>query len=329
MAKIIDWDDHIGRRLRLRDLRVFFAVVQWGSMAKAAAQFRVSQPAVSQVIADLEHALAVKLLDRRSRGVEPTIYGRALLVRARAAFDELRQGIRDIEFLADPTSGELQIGCSEAFSATIVPPIIHRFSQAYPRVIVQVNDVPPTHEQLALHDRKNDLILGRWVRPVNFRADDLNVETLFNDHLVVAAGMHSRWARRRKIDLAELVEEPWVLGPPGNWIYSGTEEAFRARGLDMPKVTLLTYSVPLRSYALANGPYIATFPKSVALLNAERYSLKVLPIDLPVASRPVVIMTLKNRSLSPLVERFIECAREEAKSIGRRTQARTARAALI
>src|ERR1700687_2993724 len=112
MAKIIDWDDHIGRRLRLRDLRVFFAVVQWGSMAKAAAQFRVSQPAVSQVIADLEHTLAVKLLDRSSRGVAPTIYGRALLTRARAAFDELRQGIRDIEFLADPTSGEVQSGCS-------------------------------------------------------------------------------------------------------------------------------------------------------------------------------------------------------------------------
>src|SRR5262249_54065628 len=103
MAKIIDWDDHIGRHLKLRDLRVFFAVVQCGSMAKAAAQFRVSQPAVSQVIVGLESALSAKLLDRSTRGVEPTIYGRALLGRARAAFDELRQGIRDIEFLADPS----------------------------------------------------------------------------------------------------------------------------------------------------------------------------------------------------------------------------------
>ena len=105
MAKIVDWDDHIGRRLRLRDLRVFFAVVQSGTLAKAATQLRVSQPAVSQVIADLEHALGVKLFDRSSRGVEPTVYARALLVRGRSAFDELRQGIRDIEFLADPTAG--------------------------------------------------------------------------------------------------------------------------------------------------------------------------------------------------------------------------------
>src|SRR5437660_5219695 len=97
MAKIIDWDDRIGRHLKLRDLCVFFAVVEFGSMAKAAALFRMTQPAVSQVIVQLERAVAARLLARSSRGIEPTIYGRALLVRARAAFDELRQGIREIE----------------------------------------------------------------------------------------------------------------------------------------------------------------------------------------------------------------------------------------
>src|SRR5712671_2141046 len=159
MAKIIDWHDHIGRRLRLRDLRVFFAVVECGSMAKAAALFRITQPAVSQVIVDLECALGVKLLDRSYRGVEPTIYGRTLLVRARAAFDELREGIREIEFLADPTSGELRIGCAEPFSGSILPPIIHRFSQAFPRVAIHVNDTAPLTEQSAFDDRNNDLLM--------------------------------------------------------------------------------------------------------------------------------------------------------------------------
>src|SRR5262245_22139202 len=72
MARKIDWESQIGRRLRLRDLHVFFTVVQRGSMAKAAAHLGVSQPAVSEVIADLEHALGVRLLDRNSQGVEPT-----------------------------------------------------------------------------------------------------------------------------------------------------------------------------------------------------------------------------------------------------------------
>jgi DNA-binding transcriptional LysR family regulator len=328
MAKIIDWDDHVGRRLRLRDLRVFFVVVQCGSMAKAAAQFCVSQPAISQVIVDLERALAVKLLDRSSRGVEPTIYGRALLKRARGAFDELIQGIRDIESLTDPTAGELRIGCSEASSGSILPPIIRRFSKAYPRVAVHVNDILPLNERSTIDDRTNDLIIGLWVRPLtlNARADQMNVEVLFEDHLVVAAGMHSRWARRRKIDLAELLDEPWALGPPGTWNHLGTAEAFRAKGLDMPKIMLVTYSVPLRTDALANGPYIGVFPESVVRISAKHYALKVLPVDLSVAPRPAAIITLKNRTLSPLVERFIACARDAAKSIAGKPTSRTAAA---
>jgi DNA-binding transcriptional LysR family regulator len=75
MPKITDWDSHIGRRLKLRNLHVFFTVVQHGSLAKAASHLGVSHPAVSQLIADLEHALGAILFDRTARGVTPTIYG--------------------------------------------------------------------------------------------------------------------------------------------------------------------------------------------------------------------------------------------------------------
>jgi DNA-binding transcriptional LysR family regulator len=127
MLRKIDWESQIGRRFRFRDLYVFFTVAQLGSMARAAAQLGVSPPTISEVIADLEHGLGVQLLDRSPRGVEPTAYGAAILKRGLAAFDELRQGIKDIEFLADPTSGELRIGCPEAIAA-ILPPILEDFS---------------------------------------------------------------------------------------------------------------------------------------------------------------------------------------------------------
>jgi DNA-binding transcriptional LysR family regulator len=315
MAKIINWDDHIGRNLKLRDLRVFFAVAECGSMAKAAAQFRVTQPAVSQIIVDLERALGVRLFDRNTRGVEPTIYGRALLVRARAAFDELKQGIKDIGSLADPTGGELRIGCSEAFSGSVLRPILRAFLQTFPRVAVQVNDAIPLHEYSTLDEHKNDLLMGFWVKPLTLAADHVNINVLFDDHLIVAAGTHSRWARRRKIDLAELIDEPWVLGPPGTWNHVGTTEAYRAKGLDPPRVMLATYSVALRADALATGPFIGAFPERVARLSAERYALKVLPVDLPFPPRPAAIITLRNRTLSPLVEPFIACAREVAGSL--------------
>src|SRR5262245_59333670 len=121
MLRKIDWESQIGRRLRLRDLHVFSTVVQRGSMAKAAQQLGVSQPAVSEVIADLEHALGVRLVDRGSKGVEPTIYGQALLRCSVAVFDDLKQGIRDIEFLSDPTVGEVRLDCTEALWFTLLP----------------------------------------------------------------------------------------------------------------------------------------------------------------------------------------------------------------
>lgn len=100
MLRKIDWDSQIGRRLRLRDLHVFSTVAQRGSMAKAAAQLGVSTPTVSEVIADLEHGLGVRLLDRSPKGVEPTRYGHALLKRTLVVFDELKQCIKDIEHLS-------------------------------------------------------------------------------------------------------------------------------------------------------------------------------------------------------------------------------------
>jgi len=140
--------------------------VQCGSMAKAALQLGVSQPAVSEVMADLEHAVGVRLLDRSSRGVEPTIYGRALLERTRAAFDELREGIRTIEHLADPTVGEVRIGCSESLISAILAPVIPRFSRQYPRVQLYVKDVvTPTMDLPELRERRLDVVLARPVTP--------------------------------------------------------------------------------------------------------------------------------------------------------------------
>src|SRR5262245_48871168 len=93
----------IGRRIRLHDLHVLLDVVQCGSMAKAARSLAVSQPAVSKAISNLEHTLGVRLLDRGPQGIEPTAYGRALMRRGMAVFDELHQGVQEIEFMADAT----------------------------------------------------------------------------------------------------------------------------------------------------------------------------------------------------------------------------------
>src|SRR5262247_1856850 len=114
-------------------------VAEVGSMGKAARLLATSQPAVSRSIGELEHALGVRLLDRSAQGVEPTPFGRALLKRGTAVFDELQQGIKDVRFLSDPTTGELTIGASFAIAESLVAKVLTRILRRYPRLAFQVH----------------------------------------------------------------------------------------------------------------------------------------------------------------------------------------------
>jgi DNA-binding transcriptional LysR family regulator len=324
MPRKIDWQSRIGRRLRLRDLHVFFIVAQHGSMAKAAAELGVAPPTVSEAIADLEHGLGLQLLDRSAHGVEPTRYGHALLKRTLIVFDELKQSVRDMEFLADPSVGELRIGCVESVAASILPPIIQRFSRQYPRVVVHVDTLSSSPQNASLRDRKYDVFLNRPMKPLSndISGNEMKVEFVFDDPLVVAAGSHTQWAGRRKIDLVDLISEPWILPPLDSLYYSRIAKAFKTRGLDPPESSVLTFSVHMRANLLATGQYITILPSSILNLDAARRSLKQLSVDFPVVPWPIAIVTLKNRVLSPVVERFIECTREVAKALSVRQRPR-------
>jgi DNA-binding transcriptional LysR family regulator len=210
MASTIHWEKNIGRRLPLRDLQVFFTVADRGSMAKAAAELGVTQLSVSAVIASLESSLGAQLFERSSRGVELTRVGQVLLARARAAFDELRPGVRDVEFLSEPQAGEVKIGCPEFIAAGFLPAVIELLSKKYPRislVVVQVNT--PTLEFRELDERRLDLVQALLAAPdANRVPRDYEIEVLFEDRLCVVAGGNSPWVRRKTIDFAELSREP-------------------------------------------------------------------------------------------------------------------------
>lgn len=311
-----EWENRIGRRLRLRDLHILSTVVQWGSMAKAAKHLRMSQPSVSEAIAKLEDALRVRLLDRSTRGIEPTIYANALLKRGLVVFDELRQGIKDIEFLSNPTAGEVRIGCSESLIPGFLSAIIDRLSHRYPEIVVHVVDVQPTATRYrGLRERNVDLMLGRIFQPVV--DDEIVAEVLFEDRYLVVAGAKSLWVRRRKIALAELVNEPWIHIPPTNVFGSYLAGAFRAHGLELPRKGVHSFSHHLRYDLLATGRFLTLMPGEVLRYNAERWALKALPIHLKIQPYSVAAFTLTKRTLSPVAALFIEQARAVAKLIAK------------
>src|SRR5262245_24436261 len=160
MIKPKQGTERIGRRLKLRDLRILMTVVECGAMGKAAERLTIWQPGVSKPLADMEPALGVRLLDRSQRGVEPTPYGRALIKRGIAIFDEMRQGIEEIEFLSDPTAGEVRIGATDPINAAIVAPVIDRLSRQYPRMTFHVvAGVPgPLRQEVAALDAIDPLL---------------------------------------------------------------------------------------------------------------------------------------------------------------------------
>src|SRR5262245_22243519 len=132
------WNDRIGRRIKLSDLHILLAVAQSGSMARAASHLSISQPVVSRAINELEHTLGVRLLERSRRGIELTPYGRTMLNCGQAVFDDLRQGVEHIEFLADPMAGEVRIGSTTPLLASFVSTVIERMHRRYPRMMFSV-----------------------------------------------------------------------------------------------------------------------------------------------------------------------------------------------
>jgi DNA-binding transcriptional LysR family regulator len=309
------WTDRIGHRVKLRDLHIVLAVAKSGSMGKAAADLAVSQPVVSRAISDLEYVLGVRLFDRSQQGVEPTIYGRALLKCGVALFDDLRQGVEALEFLTDPTAGELRLGCTEPLATGFVGAVIERLARQCPRVAFHVVTADPLSlKERELQQRNIELA----VTPTEglIPALDIDAEILFDDRQVVVTGASNKWARRRTIDLSALLREPWVLPPPESIIGSYIAKAFRAAGIEAPRPQIESFSIPLCHRLVATGRFITMLPISM-VTRGQHLPLKLLRLNSPAVPRQTGIITLKNRTRSPLAELFIDCARKLAKPLAR------------
>jgi DNA-binding transcriptional LysR family regulator len=155
----------------------------------------------------------VRLLERNPHGVELTEFGRAMLSRSHAAFDELRQGVKDIEFLADPTAGEARIGSTGPLAASFVSSIVDRLHRRYPRMVFHLATADAASLQRDLDERSFDLLILRKIGP--FAEDRVSFEVLYDNPYFVASGVKSPWVRRRRVELADLINERWILAPAG------------------------------------------------------------------------------------------------------------------
>jgi DNA-binding transcriptional LysR family regulator len=247
----------------------------------------------------------VPLLDRTSQGVTPTVYGRALLARSTVVFNELRQGISEINSLADPAVGELRIGTTPPMSA-IASAVFNRLIPLYPRMTFELS-VEGTDVLLRqLRQRDIELVISRladWVRD-----DDLSIETLFQDELAVICSKQNKWARRRNVTLEELAREPWVLPPASGFLTEVMRRAFAEQGLEMPKAAVTTSSTYALSVLVGNGPFLAIHPGTMLTTPNDHPLLTAVDVRLPTTRGPIGLITLKSRSLSPTAKIFLQSA---------------------
>ena len=304
-------EDQRLRRLKLRDLYILQVVADAGSMAKAAPRLAMSQPAVSRVIAEMEQTLGVPVFDRTSAGVELTAYGAILRRRATNVADELNQGLGELNFLADPTQGEIRIGSTGPMTA-LVATIVQRMSSTYPKIVFHVSVADTLQLFRQLRNREIDVAISRMTQ--DFAESDLHAEPLFEDELAVIAGKQNKLARRRNLTLKDLIGERWVFGPPETSFLSPfIEEAFRAEGLSVPSATVVG-PTQLASNLLTAGPFLAILPRALLRYPRPHPTLVALSARLPTTRRPIGILRLRHRSMSPITRIFCELAREASRA---------------
>ena len=309
------FSDRIGRRLKLQDLHVLMTVVQAGTMGKAAQHLNTTQPNISRAIGKLEYAFGVRLLDRNRQGIAPTEYGRALLECGTAVFDELRQGVKNIELLTDPGAGEVRIGSSIYTGESFVTAVIERLSRRYPRIVfhlVTSDETDTLYRELS--ERNVDFLIAR--KGGRLGDEKFGFEALYEPPSVVVASSRSPWARKRRISLAELINEPWVLPPPEGIMGLAYLDVFRASGLGHPRIAVFATQPGARLNLVATGRFLTI--QTSLLRFSKSPKIAVLPVELQHTRAPVGIIALKNRTLSPVVQLCIEAAREVAKPLARR-----------
>jgi len=199
-------------------------------------------------------------------------------------------------------------------AAGFVPAAIRQLLRQYPRVSVHVVTADPvTLTERELRQRNIELAIAPT--PGLNLGSGSDVEILFDDRQVVMAGAQSKLLRRR-MRLADLIHEPWILPPPDSIIGFSIAEALRASGLEPPRAQVASFSIPLCQCLLASGHFLIMLPVSMARLG-NHLPFKILQVGFAGIPRPTGILTLKNRTLSPIAQRFINCAREVAKPLAK------------
>ncbi|MGP4028977.1 LysR substrate-binding domain-containing protein [Actinomadura sp. 3N407] len=299
--------DLLNGRLKLRHLVLVVAIADQGSVLRAAEHLHLAQPAVTRSLREAENVLGVELFTRGPRGVTPTMFGDVFIEHARAVLAELRRAGERITGLADGEVGTVTIGTLLAGSNVLLPRAIAALKKDRPGITVIVQEATFDAQVPRLLDGEIDLILGR-LNPI----DDLRglrQITLYGEPVLLVARRGHPARRRPSLNLADLLDYPWVLPLEQTALRSELEQVFRAEGLVLPGDLVECTSVLTVRTLVRDTDMIAALPELVARTDAD---ITPLPVPLETVRRQVGVTLPAGRAPTPSARLMLDHLHHEA-----------------
>ena len=278
-------------RARLRHLQTLVLVAELASFRKAGQAIGMTQPAVSQVVADIEALLGVELFQRHARGARPTAICRELLPAARQAIHALGMGLEAVTARIAHGGGTIRLGASGPAMSGLLADALPTFARRHPSIHVRVAELPSDFLGLHIPPGESDLIACRCPVVV---PDGWSFTTLREDRYVIACRPEHRLARRRRVTMDELADETWLPPPVSTAARRFFDESFAARGLEPRYCNVTTSATPILWAMLRSQDLIMLLPFSAVRQLTEARQLTTIAIDEPMPFDPLGLLRPDN-----------------------------------
>jgi len=314
----------------LRQLRNIFAVVEQGSIAKAAAHLHISQPAITKSIQRLEALLDVQLFDRSSRGMEPTIYARRLRTYALMIHSDLKRANAEIAALKSGASGSILVGVLPLIGSDILAESVATLTRDHPDIRVRVVSDMSNELVADLAKGEYDFVLG--IAGAELARLGLTQKVLFHDHLVVVMRSGHPLARLKKVAPRDLVACPWVLPDQHSEHRRRIDAFFEGSNLAPPFAAIESNSAAFVKELIARSDYVGILPASAVRAEQNTGALRIIEFHSSFTTRAIGLIRRGNSEPSPvcalLMQKLEQLAAQQPmeKVTRRRARTTTARA---
>nr|WP_298724389.1 LysR family transcriptional regulator [uncultured Steroidobacter sp.] len=291
-------------RLKIRQLMLLSALGDLGNLHRAAAELGMTQPAATKLLHELEATLNVELFERSRRGMKPTIFGEAMIRRARGLLTEL-DGVRDeIAALSIGALGTLALGTNSSTASELVPRAVAALLERHPGVGVSVEEGSNDALMAMLRRGEIDMMVGRVMGGAAL--DDVDLRVLHEDEFVVVCGPRHPLLNVKRIELSDLVRQRWILPRSNAPVRQRLDILFTANGGSRPRNAVESTSLLTNLAMLQESNMVTIMPADLVRQFSRSGLIRPLPVALPGLFFPVALITRANRPKSPVAEAFIE-----------------------